>query len=62
VESVLSVVVTVILTALGLGLALWGWQRYQSCPHCGRFVRRVQHGWLRCSHCGRQYRKGLRVR
>jgi ribosomal protein L37AE/L43A len=44
------------------GLAYFGVQRYQRCPHCGRLVRRVQQGWLRCTSCGRQYRKGLRIR
>jgi len=45
----------------GLGLAC-GWRLYQRCPHCGRVVRRVSRGWLRCNGCGRQYRRGLRVR
>ncbi len=45
----------------GLGLA-YGWRVYQWCPHCGRIVRRVFSGWLRCPGCGRQYRRGLRLR
>lgn len=56
-----SLVVGVAALVLGAGL-LYGWQRYQRCPHCGRIVRRVMQGWLRCSACGRQYRRGLRVR
>lgn len=55
-------VVMIIGALLVAGLALLGVQRYQRCPHCGRIVRRVQQGWLRCTSCGRQYRKGLRVR
>jgi len=61
VES-LPPVVMIIGALLVAGLALFGVQRYQRCPHCGRVVRRVQQGWLRCTSCGRQYRKGLRVR
>jgi tRNA(Ile2) C34 agmatinyltransferase TiaS len=65
VEAVLSppqIVVAIAVIVLGLGV-LYGAQKYQRCPHCGRIVRRaVTQGWLRCPGCGRQYRKGLRVR
>jgi hypothetical protein len=50
-----------IAVATGIGL-VYGWRTYQRCPHCGRLVRRVAHGWKRCGHCGRQYRRGLRLR
>jgi uncharacterized protein with PIN domain len=40
-------------------LAVWVARRYQRCPHCHRFVRRVHEGWMRCSRCGRQYHRGL---
>jgi hypothetical protein len=56
-----SLVVGVAAMLVGAGL-LFGWQRFQRCPHCGRFVKRAQQGWLRCWACGRQYRRGLRVR
>jgi hypothetical protein len=63
VDTVLSsppVVIVAVVLALGLGL--YGVQKYQRCPHCGRLVRRAFQGWLRCTACGRQYRRGLRVR
>ncbi|HEV8585923.1 MAG TPA: hypothetical protein VGT02_13220 [Methylomirabilota bacterium] len=56
-----SLTVAALAVLVSLGLA-YGWKHYQRCPHCGRLVRRVQQGWLRCTECGRQYRKGLRVR
>ncbi|HEY7362522.1 MAG TPA: hypothetical protein VIE37_00325 [Methylomirabilota bacterium] len=62
-ETVLSsppVVIVAVILALGLGL--YGVQKYQRCPHCGRLARRAFRGWLRCTTCGRQYRRGLRVR
>jgi ribosomal protein L37AE/L43A len=55
-------VVVAAAAVLAVVAGFYGWQKYQLCPHCGRVVRRVFHGWLRCSHCGRQYRKGLRLR
>jgi hypothetical protein len=54
--------VVVAAAAIVAAAGYYGWQKYQRCPHCGRFVRRVFRGWLRCPHCGRQYRKGLRLR
>jgi hypothetical protein len=63
VESVLSSPPVVIVFAIiALALGVFGVQRYQRCPHCGRIVRRAFRGWLRCTACGRQYRRGLRVR
>jgi len=63
VESVLSTPPLVILAVvLVAALGLFGAQKYQRCPHCGRIVRRAVQGWRRCAACGRQYRKGLRLR
>ena len=42
-------------------VAVWAVLRYQRCPHCHRWVRRVRDGWMRCSRCGRQYHRGLRA-
>jgi uncharacterized protein (DUF983 family) len=50
-----------IAVVVGLGL-IYARRLYQRCPHCGRVVRRVVQGWLRCGFCGRQYRRGLRLR
>ncbi len=41
----------------------WVWRRWlQLCPHCAWVVRRVQHGWLRCSRCHKQYGRHARLR
>jgi len=50
-----------VAVVVGLGL-IYARRTYQRCPHCGRLVRRVAQGWLRCGFCGRQYRRGLRLR
>ncbi len=50
-----------IAVVVGLGL-IYARRLYQRCPHCGRVVRRVVQGWLRCGFCGRQYRRRLRLR
>jgi hypothetical protein len=48
----------------GVAAGLWMvWQRWlQFCPHCAWVVRRVHHGWLRCSRCHKQYGRHAKLR
>jgi len=61
-SAVASAIALLVAGAVAAGIWLLWRTWLQLCPHCGWIVRRVEHGWLRCTRCHKQYARHGRLK